>query len=99
MRKCEYNNAKIVRKAMYYPTKGDFIMAETREEAIARIENFWHRLQLLPEEQAREEMKRFQLPTVFTHAEAAELNRAFIKHVTPQQMIEVLKHMLMLLKP
>ena len=66
-------------------------MAETREEAIARIKE--------KEEQAREEMERFQLPTVFTHVEAAELNRAFIKHVTPQQMIEVLKHMLMLLKP
>ena len=74
-------------------------MAETREEAFVRIGKFLHRLQLLPEEEAVNEIEHFKIPTVFSHTEAAELNRALIKHVTPQQMIEILKHMLMVLKP
>ena len=74
-------------------------MAETREEAIHRLERLWHRLNLLPDDVAKQELERFQLPTVLSHAEMAEINRAFLKHITPAQMIKVLEKVLPLMKP
>lgn len=75
-------------------------MAETRIEAIRRLEDLRRKLMYSTEEEGQALLERFQLPvSVLTHQELMKLTMAMIRHASPEQVKKVLDEVLISIKP